>query len=553
MNRIILCIFSSLLFLAACNQKESASTEEGLGIFSTDSFTVAVKHLSSDEFQGRKPFTPGEAKSIAYIQNKYAALGLEPGNGNSFFQDIPMVNIKAKADSVMKVQGAKEAMTLKAFADYVIWTDRTEPAQSFSNDELVFAGYGVVAPEYNWNDYAGIDVKGKIVMVLVNDPGFNAGDSTIFKGETMTYYGRWTYKFEEAARQGAKGCLVIHETKAAGYLFNVQQANFNTSRLQLDNRDKPQQLCNLIGWITDTATKKLITAAGMDADKLMKLADKSGFKAVPLNLKVSTNMTVDVNYNISKNVIAKITGTKYPDETIIYTAHWDHLGIGKPDEKGDSIYNGAFDNATGVAGLFELARAFKSLKTKPERTIVFLAVTAEEQGLLGSAYYAQHPVYPLEKTVGNINMDGVNYLGKAKDVVAIGKGQSELEDLLKIEAAKQDRYLGDEDHPEAGYYYRSDHFNFAKAGVPSVHFDDGVDMKNMSKEEVIKQKDEYRLKHYHRPSDEYSEQWNVDGAIEDLQLYFMLGKTLAYSRIWPRWKQGSEFKATRERSNEMRR
>ena len=552
MNQIVLCIFSSLLFLAACNQKESASYEEGLGVFSTDSFTLAVKDLSSDAFQGRKPFTPGEAKSIAYIQNKYAALGLEPGNGNSFFQDVPMVNIKAKADSVMKVQGAKEAMTLKAFTDYIIWTDRTEPAQSFINVELVFAGYGVVAPEYNWNDYAGIDVKGKIVMVLVNDPGFNAGDSTIFKGKTMTYYGRWTYKFEEAARQGAKGCLVIHETKAAGYLFNVQQASFNTSRLQLDNRDKPQQLCNIIGWITDTATKKLITAAGMDADKLMVSADKSGFKAVPLNLKLSTNMTVDVNYNISKNVIAKITGTKYPDEAIIYTAHWDHLGIGRPDETGDSIYNGAFDNATGIAGLFELARAFKSLKTKPERTIVFLAVTAEEQGLLGSAYYAQHPIYPLEKTVGNINMDGVNYLGKAKDVVSVGKGQSELENLLQTEAAKQDRYLGEEDHPEAGYYYRSDHFNFAKAGVPSLHFDDGVDMKSMSKEEVMKQKEEYRLKHYHRPSDEYSAQWNFDGAIEDLQLYFMLGKTLAYGRTWPQWKEGSEFKAARDKSNAMR-
>ncbi len=552
MNRMILCIFSSLLFLAACNQKESASNEEGMGVFSTDSFTLAVKDLSSDAFQGRKPFTAGEAKSVAYIQNKYAALGLEPGNGNSFFQDVAMVNIKAKADSVMQVQGAKEPMTLKAFNEYLIWTDRTEPSQSFSNDELVFAGYGVVAPEYNWNDYAGIDVKGKIVMVLVNDPGFNAGDTTIFKGKTMTYYGRWTYKFEEAARQGAKGCLVIHETKAAGYLFNVQQASFNTSRLQLDNRNKPQQLCNIIGWITDTATKKLMTATGIDAEKLIASADKSGFKAVPLNLKLTTNMTVDVNYNISKNVIAIITGTKYPDETIIYTAHWDHLGIGRPDEKGDSIYNGAFDNATGIAGLFELARAFKSLKTKPERTIVFLAVTAEEQGLLGSAYYAQHPIYTLEKTVGNINMDGVNYLGKAKDVVSIGKGQSELENLLQTEAAKQDRYLGEEDHPEAGYYYRSDHFNFAKAGVPSLHFDDGVDMKSMSKEEVMKQKEEYRLKHYHRPSDEYSAQWNVEGAIEDLQLYFMLGKTLAYSRTWPRWKVGSEFKATREKSNGMR-
>ena len=540
-------IVSTVVILISCDQETAATKEEGLAAFSVDSFTTVVKELSADEFQGRKPFTPGETKTLSYIQNKFIAVGLEPGNGNSYFQDVPMVNILAKADSVMQVQTPKGPLQLKAFDEYIVWTDRTESSQVLSADDLVFAGYGVVAPEYNWNDYAGMDVKGKVVMVLVNDPGFNAGDTTLFKGKTMTYYGRWTYKFEEAARQGAKGCLIVHTTKAAGYPFAVQQATFNTSRLQLDTRGKPQQHCNMIGWITDTVAKRLITAAGMDTS-LIASADKRGFKAIALPVKLSTSMKVSVNYNNSKNIIGKIAGSKYPGETIIYTAHWDHLGIGKPDETGDSIYNGAFDNATGIAGLIEIARGFISLKTKPERTIVFLAVTAEEQGLWGSAYYAQNPVFPLETTVANINMDGINYLGKTKDVASIGKGQSELEDLLAAEAKKQGRYIVEEDRPEAGYYYRSDHFNFAKAGVPSLHFDDGTDMEKMSKEDVKKAKLEYNLKHYHKPSDEYSEDWNFEGAIEDVQLYFMLGKTLANSRSWPGWKATSEFKKIRDNS-----
>jgi Zn-dependent M28 family amino/carboxypeptidase len=289
----------------------------------------------------------------------------------------------------------------------------------------------------------------------------------------------------------------------------------------------------------------------MDSTLLSK-ADQRGFKAVPLNLKLSTSMQVKTTYSNSKNVIAKITGSKYPDETIIYTAHWDHFGIDKPDEAGDSIYNGAYDNATGTAGLFEIARAFKNLQTTPERTIVFLAVTAEEQGLWGSAYYSQNPIYSLEKTVANINMDGLSNHGKVKDVVVVGKGQSELEDLVSEEAARQDRYLGNEAHPEAGYYYRSDHFNFAKGGVPSLHFDEGLDMKGKTKEEVKKMQDDYTAKNYHRPSDEYNSSWNLEGAILDLELYFMLGKRLANSRIWPSWKQSSEFKALRDKSKNIR-
>lgn len=540
-----------LSFIIACKENDASSTSIAATGISLDSLTASVKELSSDSFQGRKPFTSGEKITVDYLQKKFAALGLEPGNGNSYFQDVPMVNIMATAAPTMTVQSAKSNFQLKGYDDYAIWTDRTDPAQSFNNDELIFAGYGVVAPEFNWNDYAGIDVKGKVVLVLVNDPGFNAGDTTLFKGKTMTYYGRWTYKYEEAARQGAKGCLIIHSPEAASYPFSVQQANHNTSRLQLDNRGKTQQSCNILGWISSPATSRLLNAAGMDSTILSK-ADQRGFTAIPLGLRVSTSMSVNTTYNNSKNVIAKITGSSYPDEYIIYTAHWDHFGIDKPDEKGDSVYNGAYDNATGTAGLFEIARAFKKLANKPQRTIVFLAVTAEEQGLWGSAYYGQNPIYPLAKTVANINMDGLSNHGKVKDVVVVGKGQSDLEDLVKEEAEKQGRYLGTEGHPEAGYYYRSDHFNFAKGGVPSLHFDEGVDMDGKTKEEVKKMQDDYTAKNYHRPSDEYDSSWNLEGAVLDLELYLRLGQRLADSRIWPEWKAGSEFKALRDKSREQR-
>ena len=548
---LILTAAACLLAILSCEENKSEKNDVTISGINLDSLTAEVKELSSDSFQGRKPFTAGETITINYLKGKFAGLGLEPGNGNSYFQDVPMVNIMATASPTMEVQSPKGLFALKGYDDYAIWTDHTDSIQSFQNDELIFAGYGVVAPEYNWNDYAGIDVKGKVVLVLVNDPGFNAGDTGLFKGKTMTYYGRWTYKYEEAARQGAKGCLIIHSTVAASYPFTVQQANHNTSRLQLDIRGKDQQACDIIGWISSPAANRLLIGAGLDSTLLSK-ADNRGFKAVPLNLKLSTKLTVKTTYNNSKNVVAKITGSKYPDETIIYTAHWDHFGIAKPDAKGDSIYNGAYDNATGTAGLFEIARAFKNLAQKPERTIVFLAVTAEEQGLWGSAYYAQNPIFPLEKTVANINMDGLSNHGIVKDVVVVGKGQSELEDFVKAEAEKQDRVLGEEGHPEAGYYYRSDHFNFAKAGVPSLHFDEGVQMEGRSKEEVQKMQDDYTAKNYHQPTDEYDSSWNLEGAILDLGLYFNLGRSLANSRKWPAWKQGSEFKSLRDKTNQLR-
>ncbi len=544
-------VFTAAVLFSACNQNKptaGSSDTDGLATFSADSMRLHVSQLADDSLMGRKPFTEGETKTIAYLQKQFKQAGLEPGNGDSYLQEVPMVNIQTTADPSMKVSSPKGSFTLKGFDDYVIWTDKITDKVSLNNDEVVFAGYGVVAPELNWNDYAGLDAKGKIVLVMVNDPGFAAGDATLFKGKTMTYYGRWTYKFEEAARQGAKGCLIVHTTEGASYPFSVVQNNWNASKLRLDDRNKPNQYTDVNGWVSLPAAKRLVAAAGMDSTSFFAMADKPGFKPLPLNLKLSTNIKVATTFNKSLNVIGKITGTKRPDEVIIYTAHWDHLGIGKADETADSIYNGALDNASGTAGLIELARAFKSLKTQPERTIILLAVTAEEQGLWGSAYYAQNPIYPAAKTVANINIDGLNPTESTRDIITVGKGQSELEDYLKAEAEKAGRILAYETHPEAGYYYRSDHFNFAKVGIPALYTSRGVNV--IGKEEGYGEKQGalYREKNYHRPSDEYdAATWTFAGGLEDLKLLFLVGKRLAFETTMPKWKDGSEFKAIREK------
>ena len=548
-NLLLFCLLCPLLFIQ-CNSSEKESgngyTEDGFAAFSADTLSADIQVLAADSLTGRKPFTEGETKTLAYLQKRFTQVGLEPGNNGSYLQDVPMVNIATKADSTLQVGSPKGDFTLKGFDDYVIWTEKDDPSVSLNKSEVVFAGYGVNAPERGWNDYAGLDVKGKVVMVLVNDPGYGV-DPSLFKGDTMTYYGRWTYKFEEAARQGAKGCLVIHNTKAASYPFSVVQNNWNGSRLHLDNRGKNVPYCDVVGWVSEPTAIKLLSAAGYDSTVLTKAAVK-GFKPLSLGINLSTNIAVTATYKASHNVIGKITGAKHPDEYIIYSAHWDHLGIGKPDERGDSIYNGALDNASGTAGLLQLAKAFKSLKTPPDRTIVFLAVTAEEQGLWGSAYYAQNPVYPAAKTLADINMDELNDAGPTKDIVIVGQGQSELEDALKDAAKKMDRYTAFETRPEAGSYYRSDHFNFARVGIPALYTGNGVDVIGKDTAYGRKVAADYNEKHYHRPSDEWHKDWNLDGAIKDLQLLFVVGKGLAFADAWPQWKGGSEFKPVRDKA-----
>lgn len=547
MSKTLFILVVAALAGCASNQNMNNGDQQGMAAFNADSLARHIAVMSADDFLGRKPFTEGETKTIAYLQQQFAAAGLEPANGSSYLQEVPMVSISTTASPEMHVQSASGSFRLKGFDDYVIWTNKTDPAVSLQNAELVFAGYGVVAPEYNWNDYAGIDVKGKVVLVLVNDPGFGTGDTSLFKGKAMTYYGRWSYKFEEAARQGASGCLIVHNTAAASYPFSVVQNNWNGSRLRLDPRGKQENNCDIIGWVSENAAQRLLAAAGKDAS-LFRMANVRGARPVPMGLKLSASIGVKATYNKSYNVLGKVTGSKRPDEVIIYTAHWDHLGIGKPDNKGDSIYNGALDNASGTAALIQLAKAFKQMKTRPERSVVFLAVTAEEQGLWGSAYYAQNPIYPIRETVANINMDGLP-IANATDIIVVGRGQNDLEDFLKQEADAAGRVVAYENQPEAGYYYRSDHFNFARAGVPALYTKRGVDVVGKGRAAGEAMETEYRDKHYHRPSDEYIQgQWDLTGAINDLKLLFAVGRRLAYSNTWPGWKEGSEFKAIREQA-----
>jgi Zn-dependent M28 family amino/carboxypeptidase len=535
------------IIIASCAQPKATTIDEqdGLASFNKDSLVKHIVTLSSNEFKGRRPFTVGETKTIAYLQSTFKAYGLEPGNGSSYLQEVPLVEISPKSVSPLLVKSPKGTCTLQNITDFVMWTERTDTVNTLKDDDLVFAGFGVVAPEYNWNDYAGLDVKGKVVMVMVNDPGFGSGDSTFFKGNTMTYYGRWTYKFEEAARQGAKGCIIIHNTAAASYPFNVVQNSNSGVKLHLDKRASHTYQLAVQGWVTHQSAINMLIAAGKDTGILAR-ANKRGFKGFDMNTRLSVTVNTKVVFNRSHNVIAKITGTKRPDEYVIYSAHWDHFGVGKPDEKGDTIYHGALDNGSGTASILEIARAFKSMKTQPERTVIFLAVTGEEQGLLGSEYYGQHPVYPLDKTVANLNIDVINNFGKTKDVEISGAGQSELEDYVSNELKKTGRYLGPETNPEAGHYFRSDHFNFAKAGVPSLTTGAGIDVVGKGKAYGQKMHDDYTANRYHRPADMYDATWNLDGGLEDIEMLFQVGKRLAFESTFPKWKDGSEFKKLRQ-------
>ena len=542
--RLLLLCFLPAVFSCSTNS-ESGNTADTAQI-TLQGLEQHIKVLASDEFQGRKPFTEGEKKTIAYLEDQFRKIGLEPGNGSSFFQEVPMVEITAMTDSVMSITG-KGNLTLRGYHDFTLNTERTDSSIVWKNEDIVFAGFGIVAPEYGWNDYEGLDVKNKIVLVLVNDPGFGSTDTSFFKGNEMTYYGRWTYKYEEAARQGARGCFVIHNTVPAGYPFGVLQNSWHSAHLYLDERDKNVPHCEGIGWITRPATERLFAAAGISFEDHQDKARKPGYKGMPLNLKASIAMQVKTKYDKSNNVIGKITGTKRPDEYIIYTAHWDHLGIGKQDARGDSIYNGALDNASGSAGLLELAKAFASMDPKPERTVVFLAVTAEEQGLWGTAYYAQNPIYPKERTVANINMDGLNPYGRARDLMVVGYGQSEMEDYLAEIAKSVGRVVKPDNDPGKGSYFRSDHFWFARIGVPALYIKTGEELIGKNSDESLRLKSEYTQKYYHQPTDEFDKSLlNFEGGIDDLKLLFLVGKRLSMGDEWPKWKEGSEFKAVRE-------
>lgn len=503
-----------------------------------------IRTLASDEFLGRKPFTEGEVKTLDYLTTELKKYGVEPGNGDSYFQEVPMVELTATPSETLKVSGASADVSLQVSRDFVAYTERVVDSVALDNSELVFAGYGVVAPEYGWDDYKGLDVKGKTVIVLVNDPGFGSGDSTLFKGETMTYYGRWTYKFEEAARQGAAGCLIVHQTVPAGYPWAVVQNSWSGASLYLDDPNASYK-CAVQGWLTREAAIEIFKASGKDIGNFNEMARNKDFQPLPLGLTASVKVKNGIKKSVSKNVVGRITGTDRPEETVIYSAHWDHLGVGL-ELDGDSIYNGAHDNASGTAALLAIAEAFSKGK-KPQRTVVFLAVTAEEQGLLGSKFYADNPIYNARKTVANINMDGLPYIGKMKDVTVVGYGQSEMDDITARLAEKQGRYIIPDPEPGKGYFFRSDHFHFARIGIPALfasgsyeHMDKGV--------EYAEQKSaEFLANAYHKPADEVNADWDFSGAQLDAQLMYEIGKELVNSDQWPKWKEGSEFKAVREK------
>jgi Zn-dependent M28 family amino/carboxypeptidase len=506
-----------------------------------------IKVLASDEYQGRKPFTVGEQKATTYLADEFKKLGLKPGPDGTYFQKVPLVEITGTPAPTMQISGGKQPFVLNYKTDYMAFTEQEKEKVAVTNSPLVFAGYGVVAPEYGWNDYAGLDVKGKTVVVLVNDPGNAGNDTTMFKGHAMTYYGRWMYKYEEAARHGATGLLIIHDTKPAAYPWSVVQSSYSGAKLRNQTADKGASKCTLEGWITLDAAKKLFQAAGQDYEEAYTAANQKGFKARPLNLNVSTSITNKLRRQESKNVVAVLPGTTRPEEYIIYSAHWDHLGVGAP-VAGDSIYNGAADNASGCAALLAIANAFQQAKEKPGRSIVFLAVTGEEQGLLGSMYYANHPLFPVSKTVADLNMDDLPNLGPMRDLTVIGYGQSELDEYARAAAKEQGRYIQPDQNADKGYFFRSDHFSFAHVGVPSLYASGSADSWVKGRDYAKKHAEEFEAKNYHQPSDEYSPSADFRGMEWDARLLYRVGSKLAAETTFPQWKPGSEFKAIRDKS-----
>lgn len=551
---LLLLALPAALVLAACGDKSAAPAAatpdaQAAHTFSPDitagDFGEMVRVLASDEFEGRAPGTAGEDKTVEYIKAQFERIGLQPGgDNNSWYQTVPMIETTADPSTVLRLQTSTGARELKFGDEMVIGTRTGQANINVADSELVFVGYGVDAPEQNWNDYAGLDLKGKTVVMLVNDPGFHANDATLFDGEKMTYYGRWTYKFEEAARKGAIAALIIHDTPGASYGWDVVKNSWSGAQFDLRAEDDPEPRLPAQGWITGDVAKQLFADAGLDLDEQIKAANTRGFKPVSLNAKVGFDLKSTIAEKSSRNVVGILPGTETPEQGILYLAHWDHLG--KHEGEGeDTIYNGAIDNATGVAGIIEIAEKFATTEPKPKRSLVFLAVTLEESGLLGSKYYVAQPSIDLAQTVGVINLDAMSVAGPSRDFVVTGKGNSELEDILKTYADQQNRTLVEEGNTAGGFYFRSDHFNFAKAGVPALYAKGGNDLVDGGTAGGKAATDDY-AKRYHQPSDEYNPNWNLEGVVQDLEALYGVGRTLADGDQWPNWYDGNPFKAARD-------
>ena|SRR5438477_184148 len=543
-------IFATTMPILAGNPEDRL--KPALDVITPDGLLAHIKVLSSDEFEGRAPGTKGEELSLKYISDQFRSIGLKPGNPDgSFTQEVPLAGIKSDPRMIFVVNG--QSTELKYPDDFVASSARLQPEIKINNSDIVFVGYGIVAPEYGWDDYKDVDVRGKTILILINDPLIpdpkdpSRLDEKMFKGKAMTYYGRWTYKYEIASQKGAAAAVIIHETEPAAYPYSVVKTSWAKENYELDAPDKNKNAVQVRSWIALDVAKKLLTDCGQDFDSLKKAAITKEFRPVPLSAKVSVAIKQQLRSVKSHNVIGKFEGSdpKLKAEYVIYTAHWDHLGS-HPELQGDQIFNGAVDNASGDAAVIQLAAAFSKLNPPPKRSILFMCTTAEEANLLGAQFYATHPLYPLEKTLADINIDGVNPWGKARDIEDLTDGNSTLDDLLGQAATQQGRVMKPNSQPEKGGFYRVDSFEFAKAGVPCLGTAGGIDIISKPSEYGKQKRDEYIAKHYHQPSDEVDPTWDLSGAVQDVDLLFEVGYQVANADKFPEWKPGAEFKPKRD-------
>ncbi|MCB0665167.1 MAG: M28 family peptidase [Saprospiraceae bacterium] len=542
MLRTYLAFFSLLLIIfVACDDVRNVKE------VTIQDIQKYLSEISSDKYEGRKPFTEGEEKTVKYLQQELERMGVAPGNGGSYIQEVPLVEITGHPDTSMYFNSPEAEIVLNLKKDFVCYTERIEETVKIEDSEVVFCGFGITAPEYDWDDFEGVDVKGKTIIVLVNDPGFGGEDESFFKGNTMTYYGRWTYKYEEAARQGAAAVLIIHETASAGYPWFVVEGAASGAKLNLKPNQETSYKAGVQGWISLDMAKSIFEKAGFDLGSEIRKARTKAFEPFSLGYTMSHTLHNMFKYDQSRNVIGILPGTTSPEEYLIFSAHWDHLGIGKTVD-GDSIYNGALDNGSGIASVLSIAKAM-SQSPALERSVVFLFVTAEEQGLLGSQYYAENPIFPVDLTVANLNLDGMNPFGPMKYLTITGIGHSEMDDYAREEAAKQGRDILPDQEPEKGYFFRSDHFNFAKVGIPALYAEGAYEHMELGKEYVKDKRADYVANRYHQPADEYvAEDWDLRGIAQDAQFDLNVANRLGNEKTWPEWKEGSEFKNIRNQS-----
>ena len=532
--RLFLLLFCFLIF--SCSTDKEISTIENLHSL--------IETLSSDDMQGRNPGTEGGQIAKNYISDKFSETNLKTF-GKSFFHEVPAVSSTLEDSSFFTISFRDRDRKLSYGNEVVFWSKRNQKNQKINSSELVFVGYGIVAPEYDWNDYDGIDVQGKTVVILINDPGFDTGKLRLFNGRSMTYYGRWTYKFEEAARQGATAAIIIHEEEAASYPWSVVESSWTGPQLDLQRKDLGMSRTILESWISLDVANEIFTFTGFNYDSLKEFALDNSFQAFEMKgLSLTSKINSDINYFSSHNLVGFKEGTSKPDEYLIFMAHWDHLGINE-DLVGDQIFNGAADNATGVAAVIELSRLFEKVETK--RSIIFAALTLEESGLLGSTYLAENPPIDLANLVAGFNFDGILPTGRTNDMAVIGYGASELEDLLEQELEKQGRYINPDPNPEKGYFYRSDHISFAKKGVPVLYSDDGFDLQIGGIEKGFSEIYDYTNSRYHGVEDEYDASWNLQGFEQTIHTIFNISYALSNSNDWPNWYEGNEFRSIRDK------